>query len=142
MKRPRGSRLGGNRRPPAMPATQWPTARLSWWEVKEHTHQIARRKCVGAFEHRRGRIHLPFPRTFLCFAHLITRVPRPVGSGGNGLSMTQPRDQKPPAEGRRGFMKKLLAGIIGAVLGLVPVGAGLTVFLDPLRRKTASDNAV
>jgi len=39
-------------------------------------------------------------------------------------------------------MKKLLAGIIGAVLGLVPVGAGLTVFLDPLRRKTASETAV
>jgi len=39
---------------------------------------------------------------------------------------------------RRGFFKKVLAGLIGAVLGLVPMGAGLTVFLDPLRRKASA----
>ena len=39
-------------------------------------------------------------------------------------------------------MKGFLAGTIGAVLGLVPVGAGLTVLLDPLRRKAGSDPAV
>jgi Rieske Fe-S protein len=43
---------------------------------------------------------------------------------------------------RRDFVKKVLAGTIGAVLGLVPIVAGLTVFLDPLRRKTAASGAV
>jgi menaquinol-cytochrome c reductase iron-sulfur subunit len=43
---------------------------------------------------------------------------------------------------RRDFFKRLITGLIGAVLGLVPVAAGLTVFLDPLRRKTASTGAV
>lgn len=52
--------------------------------------------------------------------------------------MTTPREEKPAAEGRRGFMKGLVAGGIGAVLGLVPLGAGLVVFLDPLRRKSES----
>jgi len=56
--------------------------------------------------------------------------------------MTKPNDERPPANGRRGFLKRLLAGIISAVLGLVPVGAGLTVLLDPLRRKAASDDTV
>ncbi len=56
--------------------------------------------------------------------------------------MATPREQEPPANGRRGFIKRLLAGVIGAVLGLVPALAGLTVLLDPLRRKTAVDDAV
>ena|SRR5439155_4863803 len=43
---------------------------------------------------------------------------------------------------RRDFFKKLLAGIIGTVLGLFPVGAGLTVFLDPLRRKSPTSGAI
>lgn len=47
-----------------------------------------------------------------------------------------------PGDDRRGFFKKILAGIIGAVLGLVPLGAGLTVFLDPLRRKAAAGGMV
>src|SRR5262245_25448982 len=44
--------------------------------------------------------------------------------------------------GRRDFFKKVLAGFIGAVLGLVPAVAGLTVFFDPLRRKTATAGAI
>jgi menaquinol-cytochrome c reductase iron-sulfur subunit len=44
--------------------------------------------------------------------------------------------------GRRDFFNKVLAGIIGAVLGLVPTVAGLTVFFDPLRRKTANGGAI
>jgi len=56
--------------------------------------------------------------------------------------MATPREQEPPANGRRGFIKRLLAGLIGAVLGIVPAIAGLTVLLDPLRRKVAADNAV
>src|SRR6266540_455312 len=56
--------------------------------------------------------------------------------------MTKLKDVKVPVNGRRGFLKRLLAGVISAVLGLVPVGAGLTVLLDPLRRKTRADDAV
>jgi menaquinol-cytochrome c reductase iron-sulfur subunit len=41
----------------------------------------------------------------------------------------------PKGEGRRGFLKKFYAGLIGAVLGALPFGAGLAVFLDPLKRK-------
>src|SRR6266849_2532001 len=36
---------------------------------------------------------------------------------------------------RRGFFKKLLAIVLGGISTLVPVAVGLTVFLDPLRRK-------
>jgi len=43
---------------------------------------------------------------------------------------------------RRGFFKKVFASLLGAVLGLVPVGAGLAVFLDPLRRKVSAIGAV
>ena len=56
--------------------------------------------------------------------------------------MATPRDQEAPSNGRRGFIKRLLASLIGAVLGIVPVVAGLTVLLEPLRRKAAADDAV
>ena len=56
--------------------------------------------------------------------------------------MTQIKDQPPSAEGRRGFIQKILASIIGGVLALIPAGAGLTVLLDPLRRKTTATGAV
>lgn len=39
---------------------------------------------------------------------------------------------------RRGFLKKLLANALGAVITLVPFAAGLAVWLDPVRRKTAT----
>src|SRR5688572_24345168 len=45
-------------------------------------------------------------------------------------------------EDRRGFLKKLLASAIGAVLTLVPAAAGLRVMLDPLRRKSSVSGAV
>ena len=44
--------------------------------------------------------------------------------------------------GRRSFLKEICAGLIGTFLGLVPLAAGLTVFLDPLRRKSATSGAV
>ncbi len=47
-----------------------------------------------------------------------------------------------PVPDRRDFIKKLVAGVIGAILGLVPLGAGLAVFLDPLRHKAAGSTAV
>jgi len=56
--------------------------------------------------------------------------------------MVEPREKQPSADGRRGFLKRLLAGLIGATLGLVPISAGLSVLLDPLRRKVVSDLAV
>ena len=56
--------------------------------------------------------------------------------------MATPREQEPPANGRRGFIKRLLAGVLGAVLGFIPALAGLAVLLDPLRRKTASNTVV
>ena len=55
--------------------------------------------------------------------------------------MEDARSAKPTA-GRRDFFKRILAGIIGTILGLVPVGAGLTVLLDPLRRKSVISDAI
>lgn len=56
--------------------------------------------------------------------------------------MIKSKVESPPAKGRRSFLKRLCGGIISAVLGLLPVGAGLTVMLDPLRRKSATGGAV
>lgn len=43
---------------------------------------------------------------------------------------------------RRGWLKRLLAAGVGTLTGLVPVGAGLAVFLDPLRRRSAAQGLV
>lgn len=51
---------------------------------------------------------------------------------------TNSSNQQVPSPVRRDFFKKCCAGIIGTVLGLVPVVAGLGFFLDPLRRKTST----
>src|SRR5688572_18969575 len=56
--------------------------------------------------------------------------------------MATPREQEPPANGRRGFIKRLLTGLTGAVLGIIPTVAGLTVLLDPLRRKSTAGGPV
>ena len=45
-------------------------------------------------------------------------------------------------EDRRGFLKKALATVIGAVLGTVPLGAGLTVLFAPLQRRRRQEQAV
>jgi Rieske Fe-S protein len=39
---------------------------------------------------------------------------------------------------RRGFFVKFLAGLIGTVVGLVPLAAGLAFFFDPLLRKKSA----
>ena len=46
-----------------------------------------------------------------------------------------------PAEGdeRRSFLVRFSAAIIGGFVGLVPLASGLTVLLDPLRRKKKSE---
>src|SRR5437879_11633641 len=44
---------------------------------------------------------------------------------------------------RRNFIRKACAIIIGAVVGMIPAISGLTVLLDPLRRKSRdSDNVL
>lgn len=46
---------------------------------------------------------------------------------------------EPPAEARRSFLTSMSAIVLGAVASIVPVAAGVTVLLDPLRKKeTAS----
>jgi menaquinol-cytochrome c reductase iron-sulfur subunit len=44
----------------------------------------------------------------------------------------------PPQPDRRGFLTKAAAIVIGALVTLVPAAAGLFVFFDPLRRKSAA----
>jgi menaquinol-cytochrome c reductase iron-sulfur subunit len=52
------------------------------------------------------------------------------------------RDGLPAAANRRDFFKEVFAGIISAILVLIPAGAGLAVILDPLRRKSAASEAI
>ncbi len=50
-------------------------------------------------------------------------------------------DIPPPAEPRRDFLGSALAITTGAVVGLVPFGAGMMVFLDPLlKTKEGADD--
>jgi Rieske Fe-S protein len=46
------------------------------------------------------------------------------------------------ATDRRGFFKRALAVVLGTVAGLIPLGAGVTVLLDPLWRKSAAGGMV
>ena len=48
----------------------------------------------------------------------------------------------PPNSERRDFFKKAAAAVIGALVGIFPVLAGLTVILDPLRRKSQAGGFV
>ena len=48
----------------------------------------------------------------------------------------------PPQPDRRGFFKKTFATVIGVIIGLFPVASGLTVFLDPLRRKSSTTGPI
>jgi menaquinol-cytochrome c reductase iron-sulfur subunit len=43
---------------------------------------------------------------------------------------------------RRNFLKKIFAAGVSGLIGLVPLAAGLAVFLDPLRRKASAAEAV
>jgi len=42
------------------------------------------------------------------------------------------------AGGRRAFLKQAAAIAIGVILGLIPLGAGISVLLDPLRRRSTA----
>jgi menaquinol-cytochrome c reductase iron-sulfur subunit len=48
----------------------------------------------------------------------------------------------PPSPDRRGFVKKFLAGVLGTLSILAPIGAGIAVLLDPLRRKANAEGLV
>jgi len=50
--------------------------------------------------------------------------------------------KSPPQPERRGFLKGLLAGVIGAIVGIVPLLSGLAVLFDPLRRKSAAASPI
>jgi menaquinol-cytochrome c reductase iron-sulfur subunit len=47
-----------------------------------------------------------------------------------------------PEPSRRGFLKTIICGVISGVLGLVPLVAGVVVFLDPLRKRSSDLSTV
>src|SRR5687767_12294884 len=52
----------------------------------------------------------------------------------------EPRSPAQPE--RRGFLKRLAAGVIGGLVAVVPLLSGLAVLFDPLRRKSARASAI
>jgi menaquinol-cytochrome c reductase iron-sulfur subunit len=63
----------------------------------------------------------------------VSPKPKPPGSS-HVIGKAIAGSGAPSGEPRRGFVAKALAVIFGAVATLVPIGAGLAVLLDPLRR--------
>src|SRR5262249_8954426 len=57
-------------------------------------------------------------------------------------SYTGMNEPVPPSTERRSFLTVLAAAIISVVLGVVPFGAGVAMFLDPLRRKSNLKGAI
>lgn len=51
--------------------------------------------------------------------------------------MTQPIHSAASPPTRRGFLEQISALVVGSVITLFPLGAGLFTFCDPLRRKSA-----
>ena len=47
-----------------------------------------------------------------------------------------------PGSDRRGFIKKAACHVLGAIITLIPFGAGLAVWIDPARRKAAAGGQV
>ena len=45
-------------------------------------------------------------------------------------------------DSRRDFAKKFIAGLVSTLLSLIPLGAGVAVLLDPLRRRSSDTGAV
>jgi menaquinol-cytochrome c reductase iron-sulfur subunit len=55
---------------------------------------------------------------------------------GRSEAARGPSAQSPAADlGRRGFLERVAATIVGLLVGVVPLAAGLYTFLDPLRKK-------
>lgn len=61
----------------------------------------------------------------------------PNADPGNETFTIDPDERQP----RRSFLAQLLAGGLGALAGLIPLGAGIAFFLDPLTRKKSSGSA-
>jgi menaquinol-cytochrome c reductase iron-sulfur subunit len=64
------------------------------------------------------------------------------GHGGRIFSGMDQHPHSPPQPDRRNFIVKAAAIVIGGILTLFPFLAGLSVFFDPLRRKTEASAAV
>ena len=64
-----------------------------------------------------------------------------AGSGGDDTLAEVSEGAEASGPGRRSFLSQLLAGTIGAVVGLVPVLSGLVFFLDPLFRRGQSSGS-
>ena len=83
------------------------------------------------------------PVAFALRDPLRTRIQIEAGSArrnGRGIFMMLPIN--PPNSERRDFFKKAAAAVIGALVGIFPVLAELTVILDPLRRKSQQEVSV
>jgi Rieske Fe-S protein len=61
-----------------------------------------------------------------------------AGTDYPGAPLTPESAIASDAKGRRNFLTEALAVAVGAFVGLVPFVAGLVVFLDPLRRRSAA----
>jgi Rieske Fe-S protein len=55
--------------------------------------------------------------------------------------MTEDPSASPPPETRRHFLQSALAVVIGGIVTLVPLAAGLMVYVDPLRRRQKAGKA-
>ena len=67
---------------------------------------------------------------------------RPRGSKGHAGSVSMSTSDSNPALGRRDFLREAAAGAVGGCCLLVPAGAGLVAWLDPLSRSGKSAAAV
>ena len=56
--------------------------------------------------------------------------------------MNEPNRPEARGEDRRGFLRRAASIVIGSILSLVPLGAGLTVLFDPLRKRAQSSGLV
>lgn len=52
------------------------------------------------------------------------------------------QDELQPPTDRRTFFKKAFATVLGSIVGLFPLAAGLAVFFDPLRRRSKGGDLV
>ena len=71
----------------------------------------------------------------------VTEDADDIGDGGTESELPPAdvsEESKGDGPGRRSFLSQILAGTIGAVVGLVPVISGLIFFLDPLFRRGRS----
>lgn len=61
----------------------------------------------------------------------------PQAAGGGASSKQAPTEHAPAEAPRRNWLVAALAAIIGGIVGIFPLGAGMLVFLDPVLRQRA-----